>query len=109
MKIGVSVKIDVTKIDKARLYKGKKGTYLDLTTFIDLDETDQYDNNGFIAQAQTEDERKSGAEKPPILGNVRVFYKDESNRREERAGEYQSGMQQAKAAADDFGDSEIPF
>ena len=76
MKVGVSISIDVTKIDKSKLFAGKKGTYLDLTTFIDLDNKDQYDNNGFIAQSQTKEERDSGAEKPPILGNVKVFYTD---------------------------------
>jgi hypothetical protein len=35
-KIGITLNIDVTKIDKTRLYAGHKGTYLDLTTFIDL-------------------------------------------------------------------------
>lgn len=51
MKLGISIKIDVTKIDKSRLFKSEKGTYLDLTTMIDLDELDQYGNNGFIAQS----------------------------------------------------------
>ena len=37
-RIGVSVKIDVLKIEKARLFRGAKGTYLDTTVFIDLDE-----------------------------------------------------------------------
>jgi len=32
-KIGINISIDVTKIDKSRLFKGKKGTYMDLTTF----------------------------------------------------------------------------
>ena len=35
-KIGITLNIDVTKIDKTRLYSGHKGTYLDLTTFIDF-------------------------------------------------------------------------
>ena len=30
----VAIKIDIEKIDDARLYKGKKGTYLDATVFI---------------------------------------------------------------------------
>lgn len=75
MKIGLSVKIDVTKIDKSRLFSGQKGTYLDLTTFIDIDNPDEYNNNGFITQSQTKEERDAG-EKLPILGNVKVFYKD---------------------------------
>ena len=76
MKVGISVRIDVTKIDKARLYKGAKGTYLDLTTFVDTDTADQYDNHGFISQSQSKEEREGGAERPPILGNVKVFYTD---------------------------------
>jgi|TARA_R110001606_G_scaffold377815_1_gene537079 hypothetical protein len=75
MKIGLSVRIDVTKIEKERLYKGSKGTYLDLTTFVDTDQVDQYDNNGFISQSVDKEEREQGV-KTPILGNVKVFYTD---------------------------------
>jgi len=75
MKIGLSVRIDVTKIDKARLYAGAKGTYLDLTTFVDTDQQDQYENNGFISQSVDKEERGSGV-KTPILGNVKVFFND---------------------------------
>ena len=96
MKIGVSVSIDVTKIDKARLYEGKKGTYLDLTTFIDLDAEDQYGNNGFISQSQTKEERESGAGKTAILGNVKVFYKE--------GGEAKTAAKQETFDAED-----IPF
>lgn len=70
--VGVSVRIDVTKIDKDKLYKGQKGQYLDLTTFINLDEQDKYGNNGFISQSVSK-ERDAGV-KTPILGNVKVFY-----------------------------------
>lgn len=75
MKIGISVRIDVTKIDKSRLYKGAKGTYLDLTTFVDTVEQDQYENNGFISQSLTKEEREAKYQ-TPILGNVKVFYTD---------------------------------
>lgn len=76
MKIGVSISINVEKIEKARLYKGAKGTYLDLTTFIDLDNKGQYGDNGFICQTVSEDERNAGT-KTPILGNCKVFYNDQ--------------------------------
>ena len=89
-KIGVSVRIDVTKIEKARLYKGEKGTYLDLSTFIDLDNVDQYDNNGFISQSVTKEEREQGIQ-TPILGNCKVFY------RENQQG-YQQAPQQQRPA-----------
>jgi len=75
MKIGLSVRIDVTKIDKARLYAGAKGTYLDLTTFVDTDQKDQYENNGFISQSVDKEEREQGVQ-TPILGNVKVFFTD---------------------------------
>ena len=77
MKVGISVRIDVTKIDKSRLYKGAKGTYLDLTTFVDTEKQDQYENNGFISQSLTKEEREAKYQ-TPILGNVKVFYTDSS-------------------------------
>jgi hypothetical protein len=114
MKIGVSVKIDVTKIDKDRLFKGEKGTYLDLTTFIDTENKDQYGNNGFISQSLTKEERHAGAPHTPILGNVTVFYNDHTSN-EQRGQQYEQGMAQAKQAAQpaaqeffDEGDN-IPF
>lgn len=97
MKVGVSISIDVTKLDKSKFYQGKKGTYADLTTFIDLDEKDQYQNNGFVTQSQTKDERQAGGEKPPILGNVKVFYSDGGT----------AMPQQTQAAPQD--DLDVPF
>jgi hypothetical protein len=108
MKIGISVKIDVTKIDKARLFKGEKGTYLDLTTFIDTEQADQYENHGFISQSVTKEEREQKIQ-TPILGNCRVFFKDASQ--EQRGEEYNRGTTAARetmAPADNF-DDDIPF
>jgi hypothetical protein len=81
MKVGVSVSLDLKKLDLKRcpVVTKKDGTearYLNLTTFIDTVEQDQYENNGFIAQSQTKEEREAGKERPPILGNVKVFYTD---------------------------------
>lgn len=70
MKYGVRLKIDVSKIDKSKLFKGQKGTYLDATVFLDVDNKDQYDNNGMITQDAPKDEQ--GA----ILGNAQVFWSD---------------------------------
>ena len=75
MKVGLNISIDVSKIVKERLYKGEKGNYLNLTTFVDLDNKDKYENNGFISQSVTKEERSNGIQ-TPILGNVRVMYKD---------------------------------
>lgn len=99
MKIGVSISVDVTKIDKSRLFNGEKGVYADLTTFIDLDQKDQYDNNGFISQSQTKEERENNAPHTPILGNVKVFYQEGAE------------ITQTNSAppANNFDNSDIPF
>ena len=82
MKVGVRIKLDVTKIEKPRLYKGKTSIYLDATTFINLDEQDKYGQNGFISQDVSKDERDQGV-KEPIIGNVKVFYRDDTQTRQE--------------------------
>lgn len=78
MKLGISIKIDVTKIDKARIYQGQKGKYIDLTTFIDTDNPSQYGDHGFISQSVTKEEREQKIQ-TPILGNVKVFYTQDQN------------------------------
>ena len=72
-KIALSLKIDVSKIDKARLFSGQKGTYLDATIFVELAELDQYGNSGMITQDVTKDEKEQGV-KGNILGNGKVFW-----------------------------------
>ena len=70
-KYGVELSIDVTKIEKARLFQGKKGKYLTMTVFIDPDNKDQFGNNGMITHKKNE-----GEERAPILGNCKVFWSD---------------------------------
>jgi hypothetical protein len=65
------LKIDVTKIDKARLFKGEKGTYLDCTLLYN-EATDQYGNNGMITQDVSKEDRDAG-NKGAILGNAKEF------------------------------------
>lgn len=61
-------KIDVTKIDKAKLFKGEKGTYLDLVLIDNKAGTDQYGNDGFVKQGSSKEDREAGVEMP-IIGN----------------------------------------
>ena len=91
--IGVRVKIDVSKIDKNRLFKGAKGTYLDATVFIDIDQKDQYENNGMITQDVSKEERDQGV-KGPILGNVQVFWSGESKQQNQPQQQQQNQPQQ---------------
>lgn len=98
MKIGINVRIDVTKIDKARLYKGAKGTYLDMTTFVDTEKVDQYGDNGFISHSVSKEEREKGV-KGGILGNCKLFFKQEGSN---------TGDQPSPPSQTEFED-EIPF
>jgi hypothetical protein len=107
MKIGVSLKIDVTKIEKARLFKGDKGTYLDCIAFIDIDQKDQYGNSGMITQEVSKDEKAAGV-KGPILGNSRVFFTD-SNQSSNSHQAKPQGKSSMKDYADDGFDDTIPF
>ena len=116
MKIGVSLKIDVSKIDKARLYKGQKGTYLDATVFIDSSELDQYGNSGMITQDVSKEEKAQNV-KGAILGNCKVFWNDA----QQQQGGYQQPAQQQRpqqsapqpsqqsGGFDDFEDDGVPF
>lgn len=127
-KIGVSLKIDVSKIDKARLFSGQKGTYLDATVFIDIDQLDQYGNSGMITQDVSKEEKLQNV-KGNILGNCKVFWNDagqapqvQQPAQQVQGGFVQQGKQQApqqqQAPANTNGggfqsqaeyDSEIPF
>ena len=74
MRIGVTISVDVTKLDEERYFKGKKGTYLDLTAWIDPDKEDEYGNHGLVKQSTSKEEREAGVDLP-ILGNTKVFYR----------------------------------
>ena len=107
-KIGVRLKIDVSKIDKARLFKGAKGVYLDATVFIDPDNKDQYDNNGMITQDVSKEEKDRG-DKGAILGNVQVFWKDQNAAQPFQ--QPQQGFTGQPAQSQNFAqdDSDVPF
>ncbi len=98
-KIGIAISIDVTKIDKTKLHKGAKGTYLDTTIFIDTDSADQYGNHGFISQSLPKAEREAG-QKGEILGNGKVFWTD---------GGQPAQQQSQKSATQDEFDQDPPF
>jgi hypothetical protein len=63
----VSISINVDLLDKSKLYKGKKGTYLNISGFLKED-ADQYGNFGFI----TQDGVKTPESNAPILGNFKI-------------------------------------
>jgi hypothetical protein len=104
MKYGVKLKIDVSKIDKNKLFKGQKGVYLDATVFLDVDTKDQYDNNGMITQDIGKDA------KGPILGNAQVFWNDGQQGASSGQSAPQQRQQPKPMVEPDFDmDSDIPF
>lgn len=92
MKLGIELRIDVTKIDKARIYNGAKGKYLTMTAFVDVDQKDQYDNNGMITHKKEE-----GEERAPILGNTKVFWTDSQQARQQPQHTQQGGFEEPQS------------
>ena len=73
----ISGSIDLTKIDKAKIYEGKKGKYYPITIVLN-DELGQYGDSGYIQTEQTKEERDAKAQKS-YLGNVKVVWTNGSN------------------------------
>ena len=69
--------IDLSKIPKDKIYKGKKGSYLPVTITIN-DELGNYGDNGPIIVEQTKDERDAKADKV-YLGNVKIVWTNGTN------------------------------
>lgn len=63
------INIDVTKIDKTALFKGKKGTYLDVSLLMHADE-DEYGHHGMAVQDLGKERREAG-DRGEILGNCK--------------------------------------
>jgi hypothetical protein len=65
----IKISIDVTKIDKEKLYTGKKGTYLDAALIPTPN--NQYGDDYMIVQGISKEEREAG-QKGNILGNAKL-------------------------------------
>lgn len=108
-KIGVKIKIAVDKIDKARLFRGSKGIYLDATVFIDPDNPGQFGDHGMITQDVKKEERDAGV-KGAILGNVEVFWREGGQQAASGQGHSNHGQAPQQKPADALDDLEdLPF
>lgn len=67
----ITASIDVTKFDKSKLVTGKKGTYANVTIWVN-EEPDQFGNDVSIQQSLSKEEREAGAAKV-YLGNGKVY------------------------------------
>ena len=86
-------KIDVTKIIKALLFKGAKGTYLDIDVWIS-DKEDQFGNNVSIQQQTKKDEPKI------YIGNGKIYKKKEAESGPTAKDEFQGGKKVTGAMSD---------
>lgn len=106
----IKLKIDVTKIDKTKLFTGKNGAkYLDASILVkDNGELDEYENCGMIVQDVSKEERAAG-KKGAILGNAKplpgksVFVNEAAN----AATKYQAN--QNFGAPTNLSDDDLPF
>ena len=104
--IGLNFSIDVTKLDKTRFYQGKKGTYANLTVFVDSEQS-QYGDNGIISEQLSKEEREQKLQLP-IIGNVKIFYtKDADNFAQQKAQQTEPAHHETPPI-EDF-DDDIPF
>ena len=93
-KIALGLKIDLSKMDMARIFNGKNGAqYLDATIFVDLEQLDQYGNSGMITQDVTKEEKAQKIQ-GNILGNGNVFWV-ENGQAPQKASQGQGFQQQA--------------
>lgn len=65
----ITLKINVNQIDKKRLYKGEKGTYLN-AVLIPTPESEYSDY--MVVESVTQDEREAGT-RGNILGNAKIL------------------------------------
>jgi hypothetical protein len=107
----INAKIDVTKIIKDILFKGKvkadgsQPIYLDICLLSNRDGKDQYDYDGMVVQSLPRDRREAG-EKGPILGNFRISVPDEPKAPVQSA-HVEKSNDYAPQAKDD--DDKLPF
>ena len=73
----INLSLNVSKIDKSKLFEGKNGSYLNLTVSVN-DEEDQFGNNVSCYQQQTKEEREAKADRN-YLGNGKVFWSNEGD------------------------------
>ncbi len=100
MKLGIKINLNVKKIDKERLIKGEKGTYLDAIVFIDTEKQPEY--GSMIKHSLSKEERNNGVQVDTI-GNAKVFWMDMQTENKTQV-EYKN-----KQDADEFFEDDVPF
>ena len=93
----INAKINLDKIKDDLLFVGEKGTYLDLSIWLN-DEKDQYGNDCSIQQTTKKDEPKI------YLGQGKYSVKKEVNTPPEAKGEWRKGKTAAMSDVSELGE-----
>ena len=99
----INVSLDVTKLPKEKFVKGKKGTYINLTMYLQ-DEADQFGNNASLTVAQTQEEREA-KDNRLYLGNGKIAWTDGNI----SAAERQDSSKSSAPEVSDEDTSDLPF
>ena len=70
----INVSINLDKLDKTKIIKGKKGNYYQLTLSVQ-DETSQFGDNASVYDSQSKEEREAKANRN-YVGNGSVIWTD---------------------------------
>jgi len=73
----IEVNLNLDKIDKSKIFKGKKGSYLKVNVVLN-DELGQYGDNGSCYVSQSKEEREGKSPKS-YLGNPKVVWTNGTN------------------------------
>ena len=68
----INIKVDVTKLDKSKFFKGKKGTYANLPVAENMDGESEYGDTHYVFESQSKEERDAKTPKN-YLGNGKEF------------------------------------
>jgi hypothetical protein len=104
----ISANIDLTKINKSKIYEGKKGKYYPITIVLN-DELGQYGDSGYIMTEQNKDERDAKLQKE-YLGNVKVVWTNGQNvATAEKQGTQQAFEMSNTSAVPNHVEPDLPF
>jgi hypothetical protein len=99
----ITLKIDLSKVDKERIYKAESGAkYLDCQFYLN-EEADQYGNNGMITQSVSKEERAAKI-RGNILGNAKMMVFGDAP-----ATNKAPKSSQTSFVIDDDADDDLPF
>ncbi len=94
----VNFSLDLSKLPKEKMIKGKKGTYINLSLSVN-DDTNQYGKNASVTIAQSQEEREAKQDKV-YVGSGQVVWTDGTCVRAEKKTE---------AVVEEVATSDLPF